>query len=151
MNPGATIRPQASSSLAPSLPSRLPISAILPSLIQSVRSHRCGQVNASERQSTAKGRNGENPGERRGPFPIRVFLVGFEPTKRRTRADVADVTRNFSASRTRWRSAVVSNSQATSRTRYLDPKHAKMSPVRGLAIPRESSNVCDIRDKERVT
>jgi hypothetical protein len=42
---------------------------------------------------------------------------------------------------TAWRSAVVSNSQATSRTRYLDPTHAKLSSVRGLAVPGESSNV----------
>ena len=33
-------------------------------------------------------------------------LVDFELTKRRTRADLADVRRVFSASRTRWRSAV---------------------------------------------
>jgi hypothetical protein len=46
---------------------------------------------------------------------VGISLVAFEFTKRRTRPDSAHFSKIFRASRTRERSAVVSNSQATSR------------------------------------
>ena len=41
------------------------------------------------------------------------LTVDFEPIKRRTRADLADVRRNFCASRTRWRRGWDSNPRTT--------------------------------------
>jgi hypothetical protein len=37
---------------------------------------------------------------------VRISLVDFEPIRRRTHADLADLKRNFSTSRTRWRSGI---------------------------------------------
>ena len=57
-----------------------------------------------------------------------VSPVAFELAKRRTRRDFVQFFRDFNTSRTRVWSAVVSNSQATSRNRYVDPKDAKSRP-----------------------
>jgi hypothetical protein len=59
---------------------------------------------------------------------VRISPVAFELTKRRTRRDFAHFFKNFNTSRTQERSAVISNSQATSPTRYIESKPASLAP-----------------------
>ena len=68
-----------------------------------------------------------------------------------TRAQLRNFPGESLKPETGWRSAVISNSQATFGDGQIRRKLQPKLPAKGLAVRGESSNVCGYPEKERVT